>query len=204
MKLPIAPKRLAWIAVLLCASSSVPCEAVVNRQRACSRGNVPNRNYAHDAVILSRREFAVANESVVAPGNLTKPFHFRALNVDLAHMRLYQVGLAIDGHQGNMMASGRISHNAGDGGMQGSHVLVNVRALMAAPANASLLTPDARQIPPDAVVVWESEQKIWVPAGDHAFTLVPTVQTIEQRQLLRTYFAAITHLEVEIAYLRDK
>lgn len=201
---PNVSRRLACIVGMGLVCTTVPCLAVTNRQRACSRGGVANRNYGHDAVIASQRGFAVANQSIVLPNSLQRPFHFRSLNIDLAHMQLHHVGLAIDGHQGNLMASGRISHNGGDGGMKGSNVMVRIRAFVATPENASLLTPDARQIPPDAVAVWECEQKIWVPAGDHHFTLVPKIQSTEQRQILRNYFSTITHLELELEYLRDK
>lgn len=179
------------------------CEAT-NRQRACSRCSVPRANYAHDAVIASNRDFAVADATVTLTRTRRKPFHFRSLNVDLLHMQLREVGLSIDGIEGKMLASGRFFHNGGDGGMKGSHVRVDIRAYEATIANASLLTPDARQIPPDAVAVWESSHRIWVPAGDHHFSLVPPVQTLEQCETLRVCFESITHLEVEISYLKDR
>ena len=103
-----------------------------------------------------------------------------------------------------MIATGRITHSGGDGGMKGSNVIIRIRAFIATPANASLLTPDARQLPPDAVAVWQSEQKIWVPVGNHHFSLVPPVQSLWQRDDLKKNFNPITHLEVEMEYLQDR
>ncbi len=165
---------------------------------------MPRANYEHDAVIASIRDFAVADPVVILAMTKRKPFHFRSLNVDLLHMQLREVGLSIDGIEGRLLASGRIFHNGGDGGMKGSHVRVDIRALEATVANASLLTPDVRQIPPDAVVVWECSQRLWIPMGDRRFSLAPINQPVEQRECLRVCFDSITHMEVELSYLRDK
>jgi hypothetical protein len=183
---------------------TIPSMAFTNRQPACTRSCIPNRNYGHNSAQASVREFAVANAPAILPGSVKKPFHFRELKLDLAHLQLSEVGLTIDGIEGNLIASGRLAHSGGDGGMKGSNVMIRIRAFIATSTNAIQLPPDARQLPPDAVAVWQSEQKIWVPVGNHHFSLVPAVQSLSQRDTLRKNFNAITHIEVEMEYLLDR
>ena len=80
---------------------AVPSMAFTNRQKACSRSCIAKGNYGYDSVRASVREFAVANAPVILPGSIKKPFHFRELRLDLAHLQLSEVGLAIDGIEGN-------------------------------------------------------------------------------------------------------
>jgi hypothetical protein len=199
-----SPKSWILISALSFCLISLSVQSVgqgqTNRQRTRSRTTIPNHNYGHDSVRFSVRQFAVADQfgdRAVVPNALNnlKPFHFRSTAVALHHLRLDEVGLAIDRLDGRMIATGRITHDGGDGGMIGSNVTVRVRALMAR-------TADVAQIPPDSVVVWESECKLWVPRGQQTFSLVPRIQT--QAETLRRYFDAITHIDVEMEYSHDR
>jgi hypothetical protein len=205
MSLPnVAARCRSFCSLLSVAALTIPSLAFTNRQHACTRACIPNRNYGFDSARGSVRDFAVANAPIIVPGSVKKPFHFRELKLDLAHLQLTDVGLAIDGIEGNLIATGRLNHSGGDGGMKGSNVMIRIRAFVATPSNPSLLTPDARQLPPDAVSVWQSEQKLWVPVGNHHFSLVPPIQQFSQKEILKKNFNAITHLELELEYLQDR
>jgi len=172
-------------------------QAEIHWHHTCNRCTIPKHNYGHDNARGTVTGFAVAN-SVVEKGTLTrKPFHFRAIALKLDHLSLDQVGLAIDKAQGRLIASGRITHDGGDGGLIGSNVVIRIRAYAAASA-------DPIQLPPDAVVVWESEYSLWVPRGQKHISLAPAPEKQKRSLELQRNFDIITHLEVEMEYSRDR
>ena len=159
------------------------------------------RSVAHRTIDAT--DFAVANAAVGTAVNHHKPFHFRATKLEIDHIRLDKIGLAIykfpsstKSSLGKIVGMGRISHDGGDGGMKGSNVTIRIRAYVAPEA-------DPNQIPPDAFVVWESRQNLWVSRGKPQF--VPLVaENSSQSEKLNMYFAEITHLEVELEYQLDR
>jgi hypothetical protein len=105
--------------------------------------------------------------------------------------------LAIYKAEGKLVATGRITHSGGDGGLIGSNVTIRIRAFAAASTDTFL-------IPPDAVVVWESEQNLWVTrGGPQSISLVPTQNYLTQSKTTQ-HFEEITHLEVTMEYRRDR
>ena len=196
--LPICQPLISCAIVTVAVTSALQAET--HFQRACNRGCIPTangRNYGHDTARFQVTDFAVAN-AVTGQGNqLRKPFHFRALALDLDHLHLEQVGLTIYKADGKVVATGRITHSGGDGGLIGSNVIIRVRAFVAA-------SPETARIPPDSVAVWESEQKIWVPrGGPQSISLVPAHNYLTQSQMTE-HFEEITHLEVTMEYRRDR
>ncbi len=169
--------------------------AEIHCQRTCNRCCIPKHNYGHDTPRFGATEFAVAN---AVDGLQRKPFHFRATALKVDHLLLDQVGLVIYKDQGKLVATGRITHSGGDGGLIGNNVTIRIRAYAAASA-------DPTQIPPDAVVVWESEHNLWVSRGrPQHISLVPTPKYLPESEKLGLVFDQITHLEIELEYQRDR
>jgi hypothetical protein len=174
---------------------------------------------------------AVAATDPTKAGNVRKPFHFRATALTVDHVTLDQVGLALIKADGTLYATGRITHSGGDGGLIGNNLIIRIRAYVS-PAglttissgatgrtvNAAgivvedendvipLATPnEVTRIPPDAYRVWETEHKFWVSrGGPHHVKLAPNADRMEDRVTLQDHFDDITHLEVELAYQRDR
>jgi len=170
--------------------------AEIHWHRTCNRCTIPKHNYGHDNPRGGVTGFAVANAVVERGSLILKPFHFRAIALKLDHLSLDQVGLAIDKAEGRLIASGRITHDGGDGGLIGSNVVIRIRAYAASSA-------DTVQIPPDAVVVWDTETSLWVPRGQKHISLTPALEKQNRLELQRN-FDIITHLEVEMEYSRDR
>jgi hypothetical protein len=191
---------VSFIALSIGVQSAVRAE--IHWQRSCNKGCIPqkpnhSRNYGHDAPRFGASEFAVANAVTGQGGQMRKPFHFRALALKVDHLQLDQVGLAIYKAEGKLVATGRITHSGGDGGLIGSNVTIRIRAFAAASTDTFL-------IPPDAVVVWESEQNLWVTrGGPQSISLVPTQNYLTQSKTTQ-HFEEITHLEVTMEYRRDR
>ena len=191
---------VSFIVLSIGVQSAIRAE--IHWQRACNKGCIPqkpsySRNYGHDTPRFGATEFAVANKDTGQGGQLRKPFHFRALALKVDHLQLDQVGLAIYKAEGKLVATGRITHNGGDGGLIGSNVTIRIRAFAAASA-------ETFQIPPDAVVLWESEHNLWVSrGGPQSISLVPEQNYLTQSQMMQ-HFEEITHLEVTMEYRRDR
>lgn len=173
------------------------------RQPRCNKNCVPGHNYTHDTPRFGATDFAVANAAVGSAVNHHKPFHFRATKLEIDHIRLDQIGLAIykfpsstKSSLGKIVGMGRIAHNGGDGGMKGSNVTIRIRAYVAPEA-------DPNQIPPDAFVVWESRQNLWVSRGKPQLVQL-VAENSSQSEKLNMHFAEITHLEVELEYQLDR
>ena len=198
-----------------------------HQQRTRTKQHLPAHDYDHDAwPFTTRRSFQVTGIAVAATNPIPqaknrKPFHFRAIALKLDQITLDQVGLSLYRSEvpypsAQLFATGRISHNGGDGGLIGNNVTIRVRAF-ASPTAATALqtetnvelpiaTPNqVTQIPPDACVVWSSENHIWVDrGGPHAISLVPQGEKFLDCEKLYDYFADITHLQVELEYQRDR
>ena len=69
-----------------------------------------------------------------------------------------------------------------------------------------IATPNVvTRIPPDAYLVWKSEQKLWVSRGrPHHVQLAPSAASRTDRETLTHHFGEITHIEVELEYRRDR
>jgi len=158
---------------------------------------IPKHAYGHDNIRATAKAFAVADVPVTVGTTTRKPFHYRDVNLTLEHLNLNQVGFAMDKETGKVIASGRITHDGGDGGLIGSHVTFRVRAYVSS-------TNKVIQIPPDAVVVWEAVQKVWVPRGQQVISLVPSSENQNHFQHIQSNFNAITHLELEMEVNHDR
>lgn len=189
---------VAVTVVLLSIGIQSAALAEIHWQRTCNRCCVPKHDYGYDTPRFGATKFAVANAAVGQGGLQRKPFHFRATALKVDHLQLDQVGLAIYKAEGKLVATGRITHSGGDGGLIGNNVTIRIRAYVASSA-------DTFQIPPDAVVVWESEQNLWVSRGRPQYiSLVPAPNYLPQSKQLKLHFDEITHLDVEMEYRRDR
>ena len=175
-----------------------------HRQCTPTKCCLPDRDYGKSVWPFSTphsfgaTEIAVANAAVGVGDLRHLPFHFRDLVLTADHLTLDQVGLAIYETRGRLLATGRITHNGGDGGLIGSNVTIRIRAYVASSA-------DPNQIPPDAVVVWKSERKVWISRNrPQHISLVPTGLHFPQPEELNRHFNQITHLEVELEYEKDR
>ncbi len=167
-------------------------------QRTCRRCCLPKHNYGADTPRFSAIEFAVAEPATGTAARLRKPFQFRATSLEVDHLRLEQIGLVLYQTDGRLVATGRITHSGGDGGLIGNNVTIRIRAFVAA-------SNDPTRIPPDAVAIWTTEHELWVPrGGPQAIELVPTSKQLHQSERLKAHFEDITHLEVELNYRRDR
>lgn len=162
---------------------------------------------------------AVAATDSTSEGRTRKPFHFRATAIELDQLRLDQVGIMLM-PSGRLYATGRITHDGGDGGLIGNNIIVRVRAYVspngltvtggrtvgADGERVLISTPnEVTRIPPDSYRVWESKHETWVPrGGPHHIKLAPEADKLEARRVLADQFDDITHLEVELAYQRDR
>ena len=162
---------------------------------------------------------AVAATDPTLAGKDRKPFHFRATALELDQLRLDQVGLFLDRTTCQLHATGRITHEGGDGGLIGNNIIVRVRAY-ASPTGLTVpggitsvgdtavlvATPnEVTRIPPDAYRVWESKHETWVSrGGPHHIRLAPDADIGWARAVLKEHFDDITHIEVELAYQRDR
>lgn len=199
------------------------------RQRTRTKGRLPPHNYNHDAwPYTTPRTFRATAIAVANPGPPMsdakfKPFHFHATALTVDHLTLDQVGIALDKTDGWLVASGRITHNGGDGGLIGSNVTVRIRGyathqsaitptLVVAAETAverdeiELVVPnDVTRIPPDAYVLWSSEHSFWVSrGGPRTVSLTPSTGYLSSRSLVTEYFDNTTHIEVELEYRLDR
>lgn len=169
-----------------------------HHQGTCNKHCVPIGNYGHDSPIFGTTRFAVANAPIGIGTYEIKPFHFRSTAMVIDQLQLDRVGMALYKKDGKIVATGRILHNGGDGGIAGNNVTIRLRAYVASMA-------DSTQIPPDAHVVWESERHIWIPRDHPQFvSLVPQSTKSPQSEELMRHYNSITHLEVELEYSRDR
>lgn len=125
-----------------------------------------------------------------------KPFHVRALALTAGPAKLEQLALSIT-DTGHVDSSGRLTHDGGpDGSLLGSKVTIRLRAFAA-------VAPDAERLPPDAPLVWQSQQTLWVARNQPAtISLAPTLHAHAPE--LRRHFNEITHFEVELAAQQDR
>ena len=177
-----------------------------NRRKVRSVGSVPKMqgrqaNYGHDDKKISATSFAVANQLVpLQRGEVKKPFHFRESELELDHLKLERVGIAIYKPlkgQARIYATGEITHSGGDGGLIGSNVTITVRAYSAASSETS-------RIPADSPKVWETQRTLWLTRGKNSVNLTNPKQGLAQSEKLTTYFEEISHLELEIEYRKDR
>ena len=237
----ITTMLVLFTTVLLPAGPTSSAELYFHRSRACTRCSIPRHHYGHDIPRYGASEFAVANAAIGTGELRHKPFHFRALALRVDQLTLDQVGLAIYESNGKLIATGRITHNGGDGGLIGNNVRIRVRAyvssvesrnqvvplattspqpeLLPPPNDGTLPAPPVEAVPPsavvttpagmaripaDAFVVFESEHNLWVSRGrPESISLVP-VLTAAQAEKLQKYFSQITHLEVDMEFVRDR
>lgn len=184
--------------VLLPVASTSAGKLYFHLHRTRTKCCLPKHHYGHDTPRFGASDFAVANAAVGPEGQQRKPFHFRAIALTVDQLQLDQIGLAIYESEERIIATGRITHNGGDGGLIGNNVTIRVRAYVAS-------SPDSNQIPPDAVVIWQSERKIWVSRDRPEFiSLVPASKYLPQPTKLARHFDEITHLEVEMEFKRDR
>ena len=132
------------IASLLLAAQLLPVGSArggkfySSRQRARTKYCLPNHDYEPEPLTVPR-SFGATAIAVAATGPTgqqeRKSFHFRRLSLPVDHLTLDQVGLALY-RTGELMATGRITHDGGDGGLIGSNVTIRVRAYVAATSAA--------------------------------------------------------------------
>jgi hypothetical protein len=205
-----------------------------HRQRSRTQTYLPRYNYDQSAWPYTSPNsykgiaFGVAATVPNSIQPAIKPFHFRATGIQVRHLTLDQVGLAMyrwDGRHPDLtrqvVATGRITHDGGDGGLVGSNVTIRLRAYVShVAAQASgvsdlqaittgdfpLASPnEVSRLPPDAFMVWSSEQRVWIPrGGPHSLSLVPTGENFPNFGQLIHHFDEITHLEVEMEYRPDR
>lgn len=168
-----------------------------HQQRTRTRCELPKHQYGEDTPRVSGAQFAIFDAA--AEGDSKRPGHFRATNLTVDQLRLDQVGLTLVNTPSTpIIATGRITHDGGDGGLIGNNVVIRLTAYIAP-------TADPTRIPADSIFVWESERELWVPRGrPMQISLTRPLDKCRNLEDLRQNFANITHLEVELSYLRDR
>ncbi|MEM0925599.1 MAG: hypothetical protein AAGJ83_06145, partial [Planctomycetota bacterium] len=64
---------------------------------------------------------------------------------------------------------------------------------------------EVTRIPPDSYRVWDSKYETWVSrGGPHHIHLAPDAVDLGSQRTLRDHFEEITHIELELAYQRDR
>lgn len=211
-------------------SSNLPIHAgdgfFSHRQRTRSKDNLSRYGYGRStwpftmASTFGTSAIAVAATESTDIAAKKKPFHLRATALTIDHIRLDEVGLTLYESTGQLLASGRLTHSGGDGGLIGNNVTVRVHVYVAKPTVALRLesslpeieTPlivtspnDVDQIPPDAYRVCTCERKLWVSRGrPQHVSLVDPIGMAEHQKVLRRHFGEITHLKLELEYQRDR
>jgi hypothetical protein len=163
----------------------------------------PSADRIHDAYHIGRpislEEFVPRSSNVrevLQRPVQRKPFHFTQASLTVEHIRLEQVGLSIY-DTGNLFASGKMTHDGGpDGGLQGSNVLIHLRAY-AAPVK------QLGQLPINSAVVWQSSHRVWVHRGPSQVVSLTCFGGLRDPGI-RRHFNEITHLQVELEYQPDR
>lgn len=203
------------------------------RSRSRTRCLLPDHNYGNNVWPfteprgISQTTLAVAATDPTDKGQLSKPFHFRANSVTIGPITADHVGLLLD-KNGNLFASGRFTHDGGDGGLIGGHVGVKLRFYVAptsasAPeltlvnqppregdeeqtTSADIATPNSvNRLPADAYMVLQAENRFWVSrGGPTTVNLLAPTSTAKIAHPLSVQFSKITHIEVELEYQKDR
>lgn len=194
--------------------------AEIHLQHTRTRCCIPAYRYTHDDQEVSNRVIAIADPTRDVTWhnperNLRqKMFHFPVRSLAADQVRLENVGLTLYS-DGRLSATGRVVHDGGpQGDLMGNRVVIRLQAYAGLPGRQGELA--------DAAVVWQTEKQLRISrdhpqivslAGDENLLEPQFSYDAYQRGASRQntswprlseQFDEITHLEVELAYLRDR
>ena len=160
----------------------------------CAREPFKKYNYTSNSWPFTKdRKFsatviavAATDPTMIDRSKKIKPFHFRATSIVVDPLILDQVGLSLE-ETGQLIATGRINHTGGDGGLIGANVTVHIRAYVSHTNVASV--PERR--PATAANTAVSSRSNITPGSTAANPIASELYTIYPDMIVRRQLGQI-------------
>ncbi|MEP0429852.1 MAG: hypothetical protein ABJM81_28140 [Rhodopirellula bahusiensis] len=156
-------------------------------QRSRNQCCLPNHDYDHGvwpystASEFGSTAIAVAATDPTEEAYEIKPFHLRATALEIDHLTLDRVGIALHRSTGRLVATGRISHTGGENAAIGNNITVRIGAYVS--PNALIRKRTVSQDEPRTFLLDQSER---ISILGHRFERVSTAtRTIQNTSSIK-------------------